>query len=75
MFDCVYHNALLNKLRNYGITGEAYDWFDSYLHNQRLYTSVSNNFSEVKLINNGVPQGSVLGPQLFLFMIIIYVIV
>ena len=68
-FDYVDHNILLNKLSNYGITGVAHDRFDSYLHNQRLYTSINNNFSEVKNINTGVPQGSVLGPQLFLLMI------
>ena len=68
-FDCVDHNILLNKFRNHDITGMAHDWFDSYLHNQRLYTSINNNFLEVKNINIGVPQDSVLGPKLFLFMI------
>ena len=68
VFDCVDHNILLNKLRGYGITGVAHEWCDSYLHNQRLYISITNNLLEVK-INIGVLQGSVLGPQLFLFMI------
>ena len=68
-FDFVDHNILLNKFSNYGITGIACDWFDSYLHDQRLYTSINNNFLEVKNINTGVLQGSVLGPQIFLFMI------
>ena len=69
VFDCVDHSIFLNKFRNYGIIGVAHDWFDSYLHNQRLYTFISNSFLEVKNINTGVPQSSVLGPQLFLFMI------
>ena len=67
--DCVDHNILLNKLSNYGITGLAHDCFDSYLHNETLYTSINNNFSKVKNINIGVPQVSVLGPQLFPFII------
>ena len=70
VFHCVNHNILLNKLRNYAITGLAHNCFDSYWHNCRLYTSINKNFSEVKNFNIGVPLGSVLGPQLFLFMII-----
>ena len=68
-FDCVDHNILLNKLSNYGITGVAHDWFYSYLHNQRLYISINNNFLEVKFINIGVHQGSMLGQLLFLLII------
>ena len=56
MFDCVDHNILLNKLRNYGITWVADDWFNSFLCNQRLYTSINNNFLEVKNINIKSPS-------------------
>ena len=68
-FDCVNHNILLKKLRHYGIRGVAFDFFQSYLTNRRQQTSVNGALSEFLTVLCGVPQGSVLGPILFLLYI------
>ena len=65
-FDTVNHNILLRKLENYGIRGVANEWFSSYLQNRRQYVTIGNTNSEQRMITCGVPQGSVLGPLLFL---------
>ena len=65
-FDTLDHLILLNKLNQYGIRGIANNWFNSYLSNRYQYTefmSVSSNLSKIEC---GVPQGSILGPLLFL---------
>ena len=68
-FDCVDHIILLSKLYKYGIRGAAYLWFKSYLTNRLQYTCANNYSSDLKSVSVGVPQGSILGPLLFLIHI------
>ena len=65
-FDTVDHQVLLAKLSHYGIRGVSNDWFKSYLPNRNQYVSINGFDSGITTINYGVPQGSVLGPLLFL---------
>lgn len=65
-FDTVNHKILLDKLSFYGIRGNALEWFKSYLSNRKQFVSIGNVNSDMMSIPMGVPQGSVLGPLLFL---------
>ena len=68
-FDSVDHKILLSKLNLYGIRGDALNWFESYLSNRHQITYVNKTYSNSKIISHGVPQGSILGPLLFLIFI------
>jgi hypothetical protein len=65
-FDSLQHDTLISKLEHYGIRGIALKWFKSYLTDRTQYVHIPNIDSPPKLISCGVPQGSVLGPLLFL---------
>ena len=68
-FDTVDHQILLDKLNFYGIRGICYNWFLSYLSNRQQYVSLDGYSSTIRDIKCGVPQGSTLGPLLFLLYI------
>ena len=68
-FDTVDYQILLAKLNYYGIWGVSNDWFKSYLSNPNQYLSVNGYKSGLAALNCGIPQGSVLGPLLFLLHI------
>lgn len=68
-FDTIDHNILINKLQCYGIRGNACNWFKSYLNNRRQYVSYNKADSKYMTITCGVPQGSILGPLLFILYI------
>ena len=68
-FDTVDHIIILKKLEHYGIRGIGNSWFKSYLDNGSQFVSISGFDSMLKSIIHGVPQGSVLGPLLFLLYI------
>ena len=68
-FDTVDHAILLSKLSHYGVRGNALQWFKSYLSDRKQYVTYNGVSSPVNNITCGVPQGSILGPLLFLLYI------
>ena len=68
-FDTVNHTLLLEKLYHYGVRGVVNDWFSSYLDGRPQVTQIGEYTSEKEINPCGVPQGSVLGPLLFLVYI------
>ena len=65
-FDTLDHSILLSKLKCYGVTGCSYDLLSSYLTDRSQYVEFSGHKSDTLSISTGVPQGSVLGPLMFL---------
>ena len=69
VFDMVDHEIRIQKLEHYGVRGTAKDWFCSYLANRKQFVLANNHNSTIQTILTEVPQGSALGPLLFLIYI------
>ena len=69
VFDTICHTILLNKLAHYGIRGVAFKLLSSYLMYRKQFINFNGLHSELKNIKYGVPQGSFLGPLLFLIYV------
>ena len=68
-FDTVDHKILVDKLFKYGIRGNIFNWFKSYLSNRKQYVNWQGSNSEIETVSCGVPQGSILGPLLFILYV------
>ena len=68
-FNRVWYDGRLHKLRSYGISGQIFDFISSFFSNKQLWVVLDRKSSEKYPVNVGVPQGSILGPTLFLLYI------
>ena len=68
-FDTINHEILINEMKYLGFSKDIIFWFKSYLSNRKFKTNLNKTFLETGKLLYGVPQGSILGPLLFLFYI------
>ena len=68
-FDTLDHSVLISKLEHYGIRGLALDWFQSYLRNRKQFVHYNGFSSSISGVTCGVPQGSILGPLIFIIYV------
>ena len=68
-FDTVPHKRLLHKLRAYGFTGKLLDWIRDFLFSRKMRVVIRGKSSDWRQVTSGVPQGSVLGPLLFVLYV------
>ena len=68
-FDTLDHGVLLEKMKYFGFRASVIKWFESYLSNRKFLVCIDNVFSEAGTLKYGVPQGSILGPLLFLLRV------
>ena len=68
-FDKIDHSILINKLKHIGVGGKLLSIMEDYLSNHKQYVEINSTASDLLLVLSGVPQGSLLGPLLFLLYI------
>ena len=68
-FDSVPHKRLIHKVKAYGITGSLLQWLENFLQNRRQRVVLNGNFSQWQDVLSGIPQGSILGPILFIIFV------
>ena len=68
-FDTVHHGCLLQKFKCYGINGRELNWFTDCLFNRKQYVIYEGSISDPQQVTLGVPQGSILGPLLFILLV------